>query len=662
MRAPDYMPSALPHHFSFGGTVIQADICSFFPGNSLSHPYTTELSSQRRNTKHASHMLLSSRRCSVQRYLVSAKASQSLCSSRLASCFLLIAFAFCLAGALTSYARPACGVAYFGQQASQRQSGGVIHSQVDVQTVEVQVKDKNGNDVKGLTASDFTLRESGKAQKISFFDAGNGPVDVVVLVDSSGSMVLKWHLGSAQEIASRFMRVARPGDQIWAADFTGWLGPFEHLTAAQLSNPGPVIVTPAGGSGSSVHDAIASAVCHLRDSRNARQAIIVITDGADEHSRITLDQLIDLLRSQRAQLFLIGLPSRPEFRFEKHPEPIVTLVTGHDIDNPAVMFQRLAKEAGAEAFMPKSEDDLQEALKAVSNLLDSEYTLAYYPPNSSRKLRKIEVKVDRPGARVLASRYLVANPGTAGIVHFVQGKCTVSPEFHPYPYESHVTDEPSGTIYRDDFSDSSSGWPQHPDSHYVSGGYELSTFVQPTSGNSESSLTSERDISSARLTTGRPITYHEDVIAAYGPSWPGFRVSATMRPLFGPVSNSPERTFSRPVLPTAGLVFRINQEGYYAFLLRRPSKDKKFSFELVARQFEGDSFAESVIVPWTPVEVSSPSEMSLAVEVIGDQISMFVDGQKVGSARDSTFSEGDVGFIVSAPASATFSHLLVEQE
>jgi len=74
----------------------------------------------------------------------------------------------------------------------------------------------------------------------------------------------------------------------------------------------------------------------------------VITDGVDEHSR--LDQLIDLVRSQRAQLFLIGLPSRPEFRFFDHFEPKVTLVTGHDIDNPDVVFYRLAKEAGAETF------------------------------------------------------------------------------------------------------------------------------------------------------------------------------------------------------------------------------------------------------------------------------------------------------------------------
>ena len=112
----------------------------------------------------------------------------------------------------------------------------------------------------------------------------------------------------------------------------------------------------------------------------------------------------------------------------------MTLVSGHDIDNPDVVFDRLAKEAGAESFIPESEQGLQGALKAASNLLDYEYTLAYYPPTTSHKLRKMDVKVDRPGARVLASRYVAANPNSADVVHFLQGTCKVLPELHPYPY------------------------------------------------------------------------------------------------------------------------------------------------------------------------------------------------------------------------------------
>jgi Ca-activated chloride channel homolog len=545
--------------------------------------------------------------------------------------------------------------------AAPQSSGPVLRTEVDLQTVNVQVKNKQGNNVLGLAAHDFTVRENGQPQTIAFFDVGNGPVTVAVLVDSSSSMVSKARLGSAAEIAARFMRIARPGDEIWAMDFTEWTGPFERITQEQLSNSGPLTVPGAGGVGSALYDAIATAICHLRSSRSPRQAIIVITDGVDEHSRLSLDQLIDLVRSQRAQLFLIGLPSRPEFRLFGHIEPKVTLVTSHDIDNPDVVFDRLAQEAGAETFIPKSDNGLQDALKAVSNLLESEYTLAYYLPKTSRKLRRIEVKVNRRGARVLTSRFIVANPDAAELVHYVEGTCAVSPKFHPYLYESHVTNGPSGTVYRDDFSDRSSGWPQHPNSHYVSGGYELSTVERTSADITQPPVTLEPTLSS-NATTILAI-YRDNVVAAYGPSWHDFRVSASMKAVFErPLRWETNKQFSQPVHAAAGLVFRMNEKGYYALLVS-PSAEhkKKLAFEVVAMTFQGDSFAESVIVPWTTVDRASPAESQLTVQDSGDQIAIFVDGQQVGAAHDQRFTDGYVGFTVAAPAQATFSNLLVEQ-
>ena len=539
----------------------------------------------------------------------------------------------------------------------------VLRSEVDLQTVNVQVKDKRGNNVPGLAANDFNVREDGQPQTIAFFDAGNGPVAVAVLVDSSSSMVRKWRLGSAEEIAARFMRIARPGDEFWAMDFTEWTGPFEQITQKQFSNPGPLTISGAGGSGSAVYDAIATAICHLRSSSSPRQAMIVITDGVDEHSRLSLDRLIDLVRSQRAQLFLIGLPSRPEFRFFGHTDPKVTLVSGHDIDNPEVVFDRLAKEAGAETFIPKSENGLQDALKAVSNLLESEYTLAYYPPKSSRKLRRIEVKVDRREARVLTSHFIVANPDAAELAHYVEGTCAVSPEFHPYPFESHVTNGPSGTVYRDDFSDRSSGWPEHPDSHYISGGYELLTLKQTSADSTQQPVTLEPTLSGSSGSTKILASYRDNVVAAYGPSWHDFHVSASMKAVFErPLRSDARAQFSQPVHAAAGLVFRMNEKGYYALLIS-PSAEykKKLAFEVVAMTFQGDSFAVSVIVPWTTVDRASPTESQLAVQDIGDQIAIFVDGQQVGTAHDQSFTDGYVGFTVAAPAQATFSNLLVEQ-
>jgi len=561
---------------------------------------------------------------------------------------------------------PACA-----QAAAQQPVGHVLHTEVNVQTVDVRVTDKHGDDVHGLTPNDFTIRESGKRQEIAFFDAGAAPVTVAVLVDSSASVSQSSKAGSAAQVAAEFMRIARPGDRIYAMDFTERTGPFERLTAEQLRNPGGVTVPAARGSGSAVYDAIATAICRLRHSKNPRQAIIVITDGIDEHSRLSLSQLVDAIRSQRAQLFLIGLHSKSQFRFQGHIDPTIALVTGHDIDNPDYVFYRLAEEAGAATFVLNTESGLQKALKAVSDTLNAEYTLAYYPPRSSWKVRKIEVKVKRHGMRVLASRTIASNQDTDEIVRYSPGTCNVSPAAYPYAYEARISGKPQHEIYRDDFSDPHSGWPNHPESHYVAGGYELSTAehaskeaVAPAPGLLPSASMGGVFAPASPNSASHASSYRQNVIAAYGPPWADFRVFANVKAEYEPpLQWNAYPKFSPPVRAAAGLVFRINQNGYYALLVSPAAEDQRMlAFELVARAFVGDSYAEWVILPWTTVAHDSPLDAQLSVQAVGDQITLFIDGRQVGTARDDRFDSGYSGFIVSAPTHAKFSDLLLERE
>ncbi len=547
-----------------------------------------------------------------------------------------------------------------------------MHIEVDLQPVEVQVKDLHGNDVLGLSAKDFTVLENGKPQKIAFFDSGNGPVSLVVLLDSSNSMGSTGTLGSATTIAAQFMRIARPGDDISAMDFTDQMGPFEYLTSKQLQNPSAISLAPAPSSGSALYDAIASALCHLRSSKNPRQAIIVVSDGVDQHSRLTLDQLIDLVRSSRAQLFMIGLQSRSDFNFQGHVEPKVTLISGHDIDNPTVVFERLMKESGAESFIPNSERTLNEALKAVSDMLQSEYTLAYYPEKTVRKgPRKIEVKVHRKGVRIFGSRVVNPTAGAAHQFHFDKATCTVSPAFYKYPYEAKLTHGPNGMIYREDFSDPHTGWPVHKDSHYASGGYELDNHPSTdqdaaSAGNSAGFGNLDRS-PTAQLPRAAPFdieppTFHPNILAAYGPWWHDFRASVNLKAVFEEIHNEPKRKPSDEARPTAGLVFRMNIGGYYALLVGDSTDKDKLSIELVRRDYFGTFYTENQLIPWTLVTQPPSSETELSAEAIGKQISIFVDGQEVKTVQDDTYDDGYVGFVISGPGRALFSDLLVEQK
>ena len=524
-----------------------------------------------------------------------------------------------------------------------------IRVETDLQPIDIQVMDAKGNDVRGLSANDFTVLENGKPQKIAFFDAGNGPVAVAILVDSSDSMYVNGRPGSAASVAAQFMATARPGDEVWGMDFSDQMGPFQQLSAEDLRNPSTSTLAPAPSHGSALYDAIATALCHLHTSTNLRQAVIVITDGVDQYSRLHLDQLTGLVRTSRAQLFMIGLQSLPEFGFHGQPEPKLRLITGHDIDNPVVVFDDLTKDSGAKSFVPRSQSGLDEALKAVSSVLQSEYTVGYYtPPNAGDKPRKIQVKVDRHGVHVLAREFIDSEQNASRFVHFDQLACTVSPKFHPYPYEARVTHGANGITYREDFSDPHTGWPDHSDSRYVSGGYQLSNVPDVTRGVEETA---------------------RNVIAAYGPWWSDFRASVTLRILPAAQVADPERgpqwQFPNAAPFAAGLVFRMSSKGYYALLVSGTVNKSRVSVELVRRDFlpgELRDYSEKQIVPWKMAGLLQPSGTTLSVESIGSQITIFADGHEIESVQDPTYDQGFVGFIVSGPEQATFKNLVVEQK
>jgi hypothetical protein len=282
------------------------------------------------------------------------------------------------------------------------------------------------------------------------------------------------------------------------------------------------------------------------------------------------------------------------------------------------VFRRLARESGAESFFPSSERGLKKALDRISALLETQYTLAYYPRRVD-KIRKIEVKVDRSGVNV-AARRSVGSESPSDTVHFAATSCSVSPKDHPYPWESRVTSTSSDArVYHEDFSDPQSGWPNGrffsntgSMARYVRGGYEV--------------YRARVDASSLGAVDGVIATAADTVIAAYGPWWENFRASALV-----------EQTNN------GGLVFDVMEQGYYAFLLQPVGKGNEIDFSLVKGYWNG---TRSTMLPWTPVmSVERPGKVhKLSVECERGYITLQVDDRRVGIVRDTTFRYGLVGF------------------
>ncbi|MGO9096281.1 MAG: VWA domain-containing protein [Bryobacteraceae bacterium] len=485
-------------------------------------------------------------------------------------------------------------------------------AEANLQSIAVEVTDHHGDDVRGLTAADFTLLEDGQPQNISFFGAEEQPISLAVLVDSSASMESGDKLERVRETLPPLLRGNLPGDEIYFGQFTDRVFPLQTLTGQQrLHTP---IQEVNSLEGTAFYDALASALCTLRGARNLRQAVVAITDGADQHSRLTLDQLIQTARSSRPQIFTIGYFDDREAGIFRNSGKVVTLVNSHDIDNPLKAFERISKETGAESFLPADERDLKKALARILGVLRAQYTLAYYTGRPGA-FRRIEVKVNRSGAVVSTRRAVGSETGDDGLAHFSATGCEVSPSRHPYPWEPHLSKTPDGlTIYRDDFSDPRSGWPTHPGFRYAEGAYEISV----------------------------------PAIAGNGPSFAGFRASVKIEPQSG----------------EAGLVFRLNERGCYLLLVQwrhmaSHLRQETVRYKLVKKFWSGPTYEP--IVPWTEFPRLVGQQIPTAVECVGNRITVRIDGIQAIRVTDDAFPDGQAGMAVSGFGCALFRDFQVER-
>jgi len=493
----------------------------------------------------------------------------------------------------------------------------------NLQSVAVEVTDKQGHPVPGLTAADFSLSENGHPKKIAFFENENEPVSLAILLDSSDSMKANRKLDRARALIAQLIRAARPQDQLVLIPFTDRVGSFLPLTPQQRADP-PIIRVPSSGTGTALYDALATTLCNLRGSQKMKQAVVVITDGADQNSRLHIDQLIQEARISKPEIFMIGFWGRDESDDYRRNGNTLTLVNGHGIDNPIQVFARISKETGAEPFFPATDHDLEQVLERIREIVESQYTLSYYPEDVET-VRKIQVKVDRRGVTVTAPRSVSAEAPNEGPVHFEATSCEVSKAGHPYPWEARVTNVGS-TIYQDNFSDPQSGWPNRPGSRYASGAYEMTQVSKPQQQGAA-----------------------QGTIAAYGPWWRDFTASLT-------VDESASNGEGE------GLVFRLNAEGCYTLLVTRIGK-LTAAFKLARRNWQRVSSRETILIPWTPtpnaqIRLGLKREQ-IKVECKGDQITIWLDNIELAKLKDPSFVEGQVGIAQFGYGRALFHDLEV---
>ena len=325
-------------------------------------------------------MLLSSNWCDVGR-VTPAGDIMELRRARLAGALLLAA-----ASSATAQDRP------------------LFSSDADLVVVHATIRDRAGAYVAGLTPENFTILEDGRPQRAQLFTSEEAPVTIGLLIDSSGSMQPNRDRVIAASAA--FADASHPSDELFALAFNdavrAALPETAPFTGAVSVLQSALTNTIRAYGRTALFNAISSGLEYLERGRHERRVLVVVSDGADNASRTTFEEVVSRTQASNAVIYAVAL------------------VNPVDRDGNPGLLRRIAEATGGEAFTPRRVEDIPRILKRIAADIRHTYTLGYVSTNMARdgafrRIRLIVQSSDR-GRLVVRTRggYLAGLPTSRG--------------------------------------------------------------------------------------------------------------------------------------------------------------------------------------------------------------------------------------------------------
>jgi Ca-activated chloride channel family protein len=277
-----------------------------------------------------------------------------------------------------------------------------LHIKVSLVTVGVRVSDSRGRNVIGLKAEDFSLFDDGIQEKIEFFSSEEQPITLGIVLDRSFSMTYNDKLDRAKESAVALVRSAHEGSEYFYFTFDDQVRLAADSTTDRREIEAAIRQTPIG-QGTSLFDAVVRSLAQSRQANRPRQALVIISDGADQHSKTRLQEMMRIVRESELQIYTIGYFGPTEDKLFRMSGPKVQLSEDRFIDNPRTVLENIAHESGAESYFPRTDAELAKTIEEITKDLRTQYTLAFYPrpeePEKSYHQLRVTVRGGRHAVR-----------------------------------------------------------------------------------------------------------------------------------------------------------------------------------------------------------------------------------------------------------------------
>lgn len=259
-----------------------------------------------------------------------------------------------------------------------------IQVSVDRVLVPVTVVDSYDRIVTGLDSSNFEIFDDKVKQKILSFTTQDAPIAVGVIFDSSGSMGDK--IEKAKEAALEFLKTSNPEDEFLLINFSDRPNLIAGFTSSYAKLESNLVFVKSHGK-TALLDAIYMGLAEMRKSSTNRKALLVISDGGDNHSRYTERDVKEAVKEAGVEIYAVGIF-----------EPLSSRARTPEEAAGPNLLATLAHISGGRMFSVEDPDELPDIAEKISIELRNQYVIGYQPSNLVRdgKWRHIKVKLHPP--------------------------------------------------------------------------------------------------------------------------------------------------------------------------------------------------------------------------------------------------------------------------
>jgi VWFA-related protein len=295
-----------------------------------------------------------------------------------------------------------------------------IRLDVEMVSLPVVVTNKNGKRIKDLKQEDFEIFENDIPQEIAGFASTDEPINVALMLDTSGST--EQDLARMQNAAIDFVHQLHPDDEVAILSFAEETKLQYDFTIDRKKNEYGIKKTRAGG-GTAIYEAVWLALEEVLKPVWERKALVLFSDGVDTSSRKAgMNETLEQSKETGATIYAVYYDTEAgqNRRYRKNSPgypgsnppiiistpPIIgipgtgtstrTVADREDYVRGRAYLEKLAENSGGEIFDGRS--DLSAAFTGIAQELACQYSIGYYSTNTEHngKFRKIQVKLKKP--------------------------------------------------------------------------------------------------------------------------------------------------------------------------------------------------------------------------------------------------------------------------